>query len=153
MAALNCCFSSPSSISVANGATKTIAQITAPTNQRARLQSVAIFGDSNTPTLAGVEFRLYRQTTAGTPAGAGTPTVVNGGTETPRVTCAFGAYSAEPNNGAVIGYGKFNPQAGYMLIYPMGQEPIIPGDGRVGIVAINNSGASVGLTFEVKWEE
>lgn len=155
MAALNCCFARTpgSSVSVANGATKTIAQITAPANQRIRLQSIALFGDSSTPTLAGVEFALYRQTSSGTPAGTSTPNVVNGGSETPRATCAFGAFSVEPTNGALICYGRFNPQAGYMVIYPLGQEPIIPGGGIVGIVATNNSGAAVGVTFEVKWEE
>lgn len=153
MAALNCLFSTPAAtvVTVPNATTKTIAQIAAPTNQRARVLGFSVFGASNSPGLAGVEFRLTRQTNAGTMT-AGTPVVTNVGSETPQVTCAYNA-TAEPSGSSVVAYGKFNPQSGYVVFSPMGQEVIVAGGGRLGLVATNNSGASVDITFAMGWEE
>lgn len=153
MARLNCAFTTPAAASIANGASAHVLQLVAPSNQRLCVQSISLFGDSSSPTLAGVDFRIYRHTAAGTASSAGTPAAVNGGQETPRAVCNY-AFSVAPTNAsAPIEYGKFNPQSGYLVIYPLGQEIIVPGGAAIGVYVTNNSGASVNVMCKIGWEE
>lgn len=152
MSRLNCVFTSPSAVAVSNATSAHLVQLVAPSNQRLCLQSLSVFGDSNNPTLAGVDVRIYRHSAAGTATASSTPIVLNGASEASRATCNY-TFSVAPTNGAVLEYAKFNPQSGFLIIYPLGQEIIVPGGTSIGVHVTNNSGASVNVTCKLGWEE
>lgn len=110
---------------------KTILQVVAPANQRVKVLGWAVYFDGTSTTLEPAEFRLLTQTTAGTMS-ALTPTAMGVYSETILSTAQHTA-TVEPAAGAVIDVGRCHPQAGYEVKYPIGQEPMVAGGGRIGI--------------------
>lgn len=115
---------------VANTA-KTVVQLVTPANHRARILGWGVFFDGTSVSNAPVQVRLLRQTTAGT-ASALTPVQVQPAAETIQCTAQHTA-TAEPTAGDVLDIAEVHPQSGYEVRFPLGQEVIVGGGGRIGI--------------------
>ena len=132
---------------------KTVLQIKAPTNQRIKVYSFSIFFKDTISSDTPVEVQLIRQSTAI----GGTPTALVaikndlGVAETIQTTAAiYGTSPTEPTTTDIRKMLKVHPQSGYEVIYSFGQELLISGGGRLGIVvtAAQAQSADVQIDFE-----
>ena len=70
--------------------------------------------------------------------------------ETLQTTAQHSAV-AEPTAGSVLDITEVHPQTGYEFAYPMGQEPIMGGGGRIGIEC--TAPATVNVRAKIVFEE
>lgn len=134
-----------SEIALSTGTAKTVIQLVAPTNQRLLLKRWGVFFDASSPSLEPVQVVLMRQTTAGTMSSL-TPTKIGVYTETIQATAQHTA-TAEPTSGDILDVAEVHPQSGYEVIFPLGDEIVVPGGGRVGIVCTAPAGVNVRAKF------
>lgn len=128
---------------VAGTVAKTILQITAPANQRVKIQGFSITLAGTTP--LDLIVRVLRQTTSGTGNTTVTPVKLDPtGSETIQTTVATN-FSAEPTAGNVLEYKRL--QGSFEKMYLFGQELIVPGGGRVGIEVTCTINATVAAEF------
>lgn len=128
---------------VAGTVAETILQITAPANQRVKIQGFSITLAGTTP--LDLIVRVLRQTTSGTGNTAVTPVKLDPtGSETIQTTVATN-FSAEPTAGDVLEYKRL--QGSFEKMYLFGQELIVPGGGRVGIEVTCTINATVAAEF------
>ena len=120
-----------SEIALAAATAKTVIQLVAPANHRVKVLGWGIFFDGVNTAGEPVQVRVLRQTTAGTMS-ALTPVQVIPVSETIQSTAQHTA-TAEPTAGDVIDMIECHPQQGYEVKFPMGQEIVIAGSGRLGI--------------------
>jgi len=118
-------------VALAAATAKTVIQLVAPANHRVRVLGWGIFFDGVNTAGEPVQVRVMRQTTAGTMS-ALTPVQVQPVSETIQSTAQHTA-TAEPTAGDLIDMIECHPQQGYEVKFPMGQEIIIAGSGRLGI--------------------
>lgn len=120
---------------VATGiAGKTLLQLVAATNQRVKVVRWGVSFDGVAPTDQPIKIKLLRQTTAGTMSVL-TPINLGVGSEILQTTAQHTA-TVEPTYGDIIDTLNVHPQSGFEIIFPLGQELIIPGGGRIGIYAL-----------------
>ena len=123
---------STAEIALSAATLKTVLRIKAAANQRLKLLRWGVTFDGASPTAEPVQVRLLRQSTDGTFTSV-TPVPTDGSlTETPQTTAGHTA-TVEPTPGAVIEPFEVHPQGGLNIIYPFGQEVIVPGGGRLAI--------------------
>ena len=132
---------------------KTVIQIKAATNQRVKILSWSVFFKDTVASDTPVEVQLIRQSTAigGTPTALTGIKMDTGMAETLQTTAAiYGTSPTEPTTTDVRKMLKVHPQSGYEVIYPYGQELILIGGGRVGIVmtAAQTQSVDVQIDFE-----
>ena len=132
---------------------KTVIQFTTPTNQRAKILSFSIFFKDTVATDTPVDIQFIRQTAVigGTPTALTAVKNDNGYAEAVQCTAAiYGTSPTEPAGTQVRKAIKVHPQSGYEVIFPYGQELIITGGGRLGIVvtAAQAQTCTVQLDFE-----
>ncbi len=117
---------------------KTVLQVQAPSGRRVRILGWSVSFDGQLVTAEPATVNLIRQ------AGAGTMTAytssdiatLNQVAEVVQSTVRHSA-TAEPaaaSGQAVIDSALVHTQSGYEVKFPIGQEPIIPGAGYVGLV-------------------
>jgi hypothetical protein len=143
MADLGFSVSTPSGgVSVASDTNPhTVLQITSPSNQRVKIKSFEIGFKGTVTTDAPLQIRLLRQTSAGTGTST-TPVNTDGKSETIQST-AGRAFSAEPTAGNVLWECSCHPQWSTGKAFPISEEFIVPGGGRVGLeVTIPSGGAN-----------
>jgi hypothetical protein len=128
---------------------KTILQIIAPANHRVKVKSWKVSFDGVSETAAPVECVLMRQTTAGTVT-ANTPLQKRPVSETIQVTAGDNA-SAEPTSSDIIDSMEVHPQSAYEKVWVPGDEPVIGGGGRLGIVC--TAPANVNVRGAIEFEE
>lgn len=130
---------------------KTVLRIKAPTNQRVKVTSLAVSLDGATSTAVPIAVRVLRQTTDGTGTAA-TPVLVEPEmTEAIQATAIKNA-SAEPTAGDVLKSGYVPAFGGvYEVFFPLGQEIVIGGGGRLGIEC--TAPAGVNVQAEIEFEE
>lgn len=153
MAALQATLNIPS-IALAAATAKTVGQITAPTNQRVKVLEFSVYFDGTSNTAQPVQFRILRQSTAGTslvstplnPVDADLPETI----QTSGLVGAAGAQT-EPTPGAVLLTGTIHPQTGWIYPLPFGQEFIVQGGGRIGIEL--TAAATVNARGAIRCEE
>jgi hypothetical protein len=122
---------------------ETILQLTAATNQRVKVKAFSV-------TVAGVvpvdlTVRIVRQTTAGTSGTAVTPVKIEPAAAETIQTVAATNFSVEPTATDVLQYKRL--QGSYEKIFPLGQELIIAGGGRIGIECTCTAIATVACEF------
>ncbi len=120
------------STSLSAGVAKTIAMVTAPTNQRVKLLGVAVSFDGQSTTAQPVQIRIYRATTAGTFTAATPVPLEKDLSGTIQSTGGTNA-TVEPTVGDVLRTVTVHPQTGYEVFFPFGQEVMIQGGGRIGV--------------------
>lgn len=131
-------------------AAKTVLQVVAATNQRVKVTRWGVFFDGVSSTDAPVLVQLLRQTTAGTMSSLTPVKEDNLGSESLQTTAQHTA-SVEPTDSDVIRRRNVHPQSGYLEIFPLGQELIIPGGGRLAVKC--TAGAAVNVVAEIGYEE
>lgn len=130
---------------------ETVLQIVAPTNQRVKVLGWGVFFDGTSVTAEPVQVILTRQTGAGT-SSANTPVRLDGSLSETIQTTARDTFTAEPtSDDATIDVVEVHPQQGYEKLYPLGQEPIIDGGGRLGIKC--TAPAAVNCRAKIIFEE
>ena len=122
---------------------ETVLQLTAATNQRVKVKAFSV-------TVAGtaavdLTVRIVRQTTAGTSGTAVTPVKVEPAAAETIQTVAATNFSVEPTATDVLQYKRL--QGSYEKIFPLGQELIIAGAGRIGIECTCTAIATVACEF------
>lgn len=121
---------------------KTTLQLVAAANHRVKLCAWGVYFDGVSAAAEPVQVVLMRQTTAGTMS-ANTPVKVDNSIADTLLTTAQDAASAEPTSGDVLKRIEVHPQAGYEESLPFGQEYIIGGGDRAGIVCTAPAGVNV----------
>ena len=129
---------------------KTVIQLVAASNHPVKLLGWGVFFDGTSSTAEPVVVELLRQTTAGTMTSL-TPVKVDPGRDETLQTTAQHTATAEPTAGDVLARRNVHPQSGYEVMYPFGQEMIIPGGGRIGIRC--TAPAGVNVAAEMRFEE
>lgn len=129
---------------------KTVVQVTAPSNHRAKVIGWGVFFDGISPTEAPVQVTLSRQSTAGTMTSLTPVPLDDSLAETLQCTAQHTA-TVEPTTGATIDVIECHPQQGYEKMYPLGQEPIVGGGDRVGIIC--TAPAAVNVRAKIIFEE
>lgn len=134
--------------SLAADTAETVLQLTAVTNHRVKIKGFSI-------TLAGTAardliIRVLRQSTAGTSGTSVTPVKLDTGADETIQTGAATNFSAEPTAGDVLFYKRL--QSGYEKVFPLGQEIIVPGSGRLAI-EVTSVGNTASIAAEFYAEE
>jgi len=138
-------------VALAAGVAKTALQVIAPANQRVKVTNVGIYTDGVTSNAVPIQVRILRQTTAGTGTAA-TPVPVEKELTEAIQTTAAANFTAEPTAGDVLdnlGVPAFMGQ--YEVFYPLGQEILVQGGGRLGFEC--NAPAGVNVRVKVQFEE
>lgn len=121
-----------SEIALTANTAKTVLQIKAAANHRVKLLSWGVSFDGTVASNQPVVVELLRQTTAGT-ATTLTPVKLDESLGETLQTTASHTATAEPTAGNVLSRVDVHPQGGYEFIFPIGQEIILAGNGRLGI--------------------
>jgi len=127
---------------------ETVLQLTTAVNHRIKVKSFSL-------TLAGTAakdliVRVLRQSSAGTSGTAVTPIKLDSAVSETIQTSAATNFSAEPTAGDVLQYKRL--QSSYEKIFPLGQEILAPGSGRVAI-EVTSVGATASVAAEFVFEE
>jgi len=129
---------------------KTVVQIVAPANHRVRVLGWGVFFDGVSVTAEPVQVILARQSTAGTMS-ALTPVPLDDSlAETLQVTAQHTA-TVEPTTGVTVDVAEVHPQQGYEIMYPLGEQPVVGGGDRVGIIC--TAPAVVNVRAKIRFEE
>lgn len=128
---------------------RTVLQIAAPANQRVRVERIGVFFDGTSATAEPVQVEVVRQTTAGTMS-ALAPKATQPASESIQTQAQHSA-TIEPTAADVVDAVEVHPQTGYEVVYPFGQEIIVPGGGRLGIVC--TATAAVNVRAKLGFEE
>jgi len=141
-------------VALSSGVARTVVQLVAASNHRAKLLKVSISGKSASPTDQPIPYKILRQTTAGTSSAgtSGTHYAKQGDfAETLQTGVRVGFSSTEPTAGDVLEEGLFHPQNGVMWFEPLAQEEVIPGGTRLGIQLTPPAAQTVIVSG--RWEE
>lgn len=111
---------------------RTALQLVAAANHAVRVLGFSATFDGVSPTGEPVLVELVRQTTAGTMSSL-TPVKKDPGRDETLQTTAQHTATAEPTTTDVLDRKEVHPQSGYEKLFPLGQEIIVPGGGRVGL--------------------
>ena len=146
MAALDLMANSGSQ-AIAAATAETILQLTAAANHRVRIKAFSV-------TVAGTAaldliVRVLRQSTSGTSGTTVSPVKIEPDAAETIQTAAATNFSAEPTAGNVLQYKRL--QGSYEKIFPLGQEIIVEGGGRIGVEITCTATATVAA--EILFEE
>jgi len=137
-------------VALAAATPKTVVQIAAPANHRAKILGWGVFFDGVVTTGEPVQVALVRQSTAGTMSSL-TPVKIDDSIAETLLVTALHTATVEPTTGDTIDMCEVHPQQGFEIIYPLGQEPICGGGDRVGIVCTSPS--VVNVRAKIRFEE
>jgi len=137
-------------VALAAASAKTVLQVVAAANHRVSVEGWGVFFDGTSVTGEPVQVRLLRQSTAGTMS-ALTPVKLDGSLGETLQTTALHTATVEPTAGDVVDVIECHPQGGYEKLFPMGQEVILAGAGRLGIEC--TSPANVNVRAKLIFEE
>lgn len=146
MAALQFAVNS-SSVALTAATAMTVLQLTAPANQRVKINQISVTFDGSISSAIPATVSIYRQTTAGTVTAAPpSPVLLRKGLTEVIQTAVTWKATAEPTYGDLIRQ-RFVPTYGgtWDMIAPYSQEIEIQGGGRLGVVV----NALVGVNVEV----
>lgn len=129
---------------------ETLIQLVAPSNHRLKILEWGVFFDGVTATDSPIIVDILRQTTAGTSSSL-TLVKWNDSDDETLLASALQDFTAEPTAGDILESKEVHPQSGYEKIYPLGQELIVKGGGRMGLRV--TAGANVNAIAYIKYEE
>ena len=121
---------------------KTVLQLVAPANHRLKVKSWGVFFDGTSATGEPVQVELMRQTTAGTMTALTLRKTDDSIAEALQATAQHSA-TAEPTSGDLLMAAEVHPQSGFVESLPFGDEYIVGGSDRVGIVCTAPAGVNV----------
>ncbi len=138
---------------VTSATAKTILQLVAATNHRVLIKGFTVSFKGTSATDSPILVQILRQTTAGTSSAA---TMVKNNSADDETLQTTGRYdcSAEPTASDILMISEVHPQSGWQVFFPLGQEIVIPGGGRVGIKCTPSATpTSVSATADFIFEE
>lgn len=140
-------------VALAAATAKTVYQIIAASNHRIKIKAWGVYFDGATATNVPVVVKLDRQTTAigGSPTAATLKKIEPGAAETVQTTGAISAGGAEPTTTDNMKTIEVHPQSSYEEQCPPGDEYIVAGGARLGIVC--NAPNVVNVVAWVRIEE
>lgn len=143
MAALNCIACSGAQ-AIGAATAETVLHLLAANNHRIKITGFSVTVAGTLP--IDLTVRVLRQTSSGT-AGttSGLITKLDSDAAGTIQTVGSTAFSSEPTAGDVVQYKKLN--GGYEKYFPMGQEIIVPEEGRIGIECTSVTAAVVAAEF------
>lgn len=130
---------------------ETVLQLVGHASVKARIVEWGVSFDGVSAVAEPIRIRLVRQTTAGTATGA---SEVMWDPDNPTASClGFHSFSAEPTYGDILVDMDVHPQAGIVMQYPLGREPVIDNSttSRLGLVV--TAPAIVNAAAWLAWEE
>lgn len=130
---------------------KTVMMLLAPTNQRLKLLGFGVYGDGTSASQDPIDVQVARFSTAGTASAATEVKCDDGAAETPQAVGTI-TFTAEPTVGDILAVLRVHPQSGHAEYIPFGQEYVVKGAGRIGLLARVPSG-SVNVNVWMKWDE
>jgi hypothetical protein len=136
-------------VTLAAATEKCLIVLTAPAQQRLKLKSLGVYFDGISSAAIPVQIVIARASSAGTSTAA-TPARVGAGSETPQATAGVDA-SANPTKGDILEILDIHPQSGFKQLYPLGDELLVPGGGRVAVYA--KAAANVNAAATLVYEE
>lgn len=140
-----------SGVTLTAATAKTVVQlVAAATNHGAKILGWGVYFKGTSSTAVPVNVKLARQSTAGTMTSL-TPAKLNNSLAETILTTAQHTATAEPTTGDTIDVVEVHPQGYYEVIYPLGQERMMGGNSRVGIVC--TAPAGVDVTAKIIFEE
>lgn len=117
---------------------KTLIQVIAAANHRVKVLGWGIFFDGVSTTAEPVQVRVAKQTTVigGTPT-TNNPVKIDSSVDEVVQTTAtiYGGAPTEPTTTDVYDVVEVHPQTGYEVKFPLGQELLVAGGGRLGVLA------------------
>lgn len=143
------CIAQTAEVALVAATAKTVLQVTAPTNQRIVVKRWGVYFDGTATNNEPVQVVLMRQTTSGTMTSL-TPKAINIVSETLQATAQHTA-TAEPTSGDTLDIAKVHPQTSYEVLLPLGDEIIVAGGGRIGIVC--TAADAVNVIAKIWYEE
>lgn len=129
-------------IALSSGVPMTVLQIVAAANHRVKILRWGVFFAGIAGTDEPVNVALNRQSTAGT-SSALTPNKLDDSLAETLLTTGRHTASVEPTTGDLLDSILVHPQSGYEMVFPMGQEIIVGGGDRVGIICTAPAGVDV----------
>jgi hypothetical protein len=138
------CVASSGAQAIGAATAETVLHLLAANNHRIKITGYSVTVAGTSP--IDLTMRVLRQSSAGT-AGttSGLITKLDSDAAGTIQTAGSTAFSAEPSAGDVLQYKKLN--GGYEKYFPMGQEIIVPEDGRIGIECTSTTAATVAAEF------
>jgi hypothetical protein len=136
-------------VALAAATEKCLIVLSAPAQQRLKLKSLGVYFDGISSIAVPVQIVIARASSAGTTTAA-TPARMGAGSETPQATAGIDA-SANPTKGDILEILNIHPQSGFKEMYPLGDELLVPGGGRVAVYA--KAAAIVNLAATLIYEE
>lgn len=133
-------------VSLTAATLKTVLQIVAAANHRVKVLGIELFFKGTSTTDTPVKVRVLRQTTAGTMTAATVVANDNSIDETLQTTGQHTA-TAEPTAGDVLKMWEVHPQSGLICYFPIGEEIIVKGGGRLGIECTAAQGQTAAANF------
>jgi len=136
-------------VSLSAGVAKTVLQLVAAANHRVLVKGLSIFFKGTSATDTPAKVRVLRQTTAGTMSAATTVKRDESADETLQTTAQKDA-TVEPTAGEELEMQEIHPQTGLKIFYPLGEELIVKGGGRLGVEinAAQGQTAVVNIDFD-----
>lgn len=125
---------------------KTVLQITAPANHRVKVLGWAVAFDGVSTTEAPVVVTINRQSTAGTMTSLTPRPLDDSLSETIQATAQHTA-TVEPTTGNQVDGMNVHPQGGYQVMFPLGQEIIVGGGNRLGLICTAPAAVNVIAKF------
>ena len=129
-------------VALVTATAKTVLQLVAPTNHRLKIKSWGVFFDGTSATAEPVQVELMRQTTAGTMTALTLRKADDSIAEALQATAQHSA-TVEPTSGELLMGIEVHPQSGFAESLPFGDEYIVGGGDRVGIVCTAPAGVNV----------
>jgi len=128
-----------------------ILQYTAHTQRPAKVARWGVFADAISTQSQPVIVDLIRNLTAGSFSGAApTPAVIGPVGSSAAGVWAFMSSVPPAQDGVALDGAEFHPQAGYEYTFPLGDEPEIPGGGRVAIQVLASNTVGIRAKLTVK---
>lgn len=137
-------------ISLVAATTKTVAMLTAPTNHRVRVSGFSAYFKDIVVTDTPVKIEIGRCSTAGTPGSSPTPVKKDDSLAETVLTTGGINFSAEPTYTDILEMLEIHPQTGLKQYYPLTQEIMIKGGGRLGVRMTAAQNQTVAFNFEAE---
>ena len=131
---------------------KTVAQLTAPTNQRLRIKEIGIFFDSTSTTPGSAQVLVVRQSTAGTMTSETPVAAESELTETLQATGQVNA-TAEPTITSTYQTFAVPVTSGLTYAFAPKEELFVGGGGRVGVQVKSPAGTTINAYGYILYEE
>lgn len=130
---------------IPEGSTETVLQLLAGNNHRFKITGYSVTVAGTAP--IDLTMQVVRQSDAGTAAtSTGLIAKLDSDAAGTIQTTGYTTFSStEPTTSAILQYKKLN--GGYEKYFPMGQEIIVPEDGRIGITCLSVTAATVAAEF------